>query len=96
MAPTHENVASILELVDKEGDTYIMSSVLSEKYLGDVVQNNGKNDKNIQERMNRGRGAVNQICHLLEDLCLGSYYFEAANILRDSLLLSSLLSNSES
>ena len=33
---------------------------------------------------------------MLEDLCLGSYYFEVANVLRASLLLSSLLSNSES
>ena len=31
----------------------------------------------------------------LVDLCLGDYYFEAANILRNSLLLSTLLSNSE-
>ena len=33
---------------------------------------------------------------LLDDLCLGKYYFEAACLLRNSLLLSSLLSNSES
>jgi len=38
---------------------------------------------------------VNQIQQLLDDLCLGDYHFEAANILRNSLLLSSLLSNSE-
>ena len=31
----------------------------------------------------------------MDDLCLGDYHFEAANILRNSLLLSSLLSNSE-
>ena len=30
---------------------------------------------------------------MLEDLTLGEFYFEAANILRNSLLLSSLLSN---
>ena len=33
---------------------------------------------------------------MLEDLCLGSYHFEVANVLRASLLISSLLSNSES
>ena len=96
MVPAQDNINSILELVDKEGEPYVMSSIGSEKYLGDIIQSDGKNDKNIQERMNRGRGAVNQICQLLEDLCLGSYYFEAANILRNSLLLSSLLSNCES
>ena len=92
MVPAQDNINSILELVDKEGEPYVMSSIGSEKYLGDIIQSDGKNDKNIQERMNRGRGAVNQICQL----CLGSYYFEAANILRNSLLLSSLLSNCES
>ena len=33
---------------------------------------------------------------LLEELCLGDYYFVVAKVLRDSLLLSTLLSNSES
>ena len=96
MVPSQENISSILELVDNEGDSYVLSSVSSEKYLGDILQSNGKNDKNIEERMKRGSGAVNQICQMLHDLCLGSFYFEAAGILRDSLLLSSLLSNSES
>ena len=48
-----------------------------------------------EKKKNRGLGAVNQIQQLLDDLCLGDYHFEAANILRNSLLLSSLLSNSE-
>ena len=91
-----KNVTSILEMVDKEGDAYVLKTVSNEKYLGDALQSNGKNEMNINERMNRGRGALNRICQLLEDLCLGSYYFEVANILKDSLLLSSLLSNSES
>ena len=65
-------------------------------YLGDVLQSNAKNDLNIAERTNKGNGAVQQIMQLLEELCLGKYYFEAACLLRNSLLLSSLLSNSES
>ena len=32
---------------------------------------------------------------MLEELCLGDYHFESANILRNSLLLNSLLSNGE-
>ena len=60
-----------------------------------MIQSDGKNKLNIQERKKRGLAAVNQICQLLDELCLGDYYFEAANILRNSLLLSTLLSNSE-
>ena len=55
----------------------------------------GSNSLNIKERMRRGYGAVNQIMQMLEELCLGRYYFETANVLRTSLLLSTLLSNSE-
>ena len=41
-------------------------------------------------------GAVKQISQMLSDLCLGPYYYEAFSVLRSSLLLSSLISNSES
>ena len=60
-----------------------------------MIQSDGKNKLNIQERKKRGLAGVNLICQLLDELCLGDYYFEAANILRNSLLLSTLLSNSE-
>ena len=39
---------------------------------------------------------MNQISQLLDELYLGDYHFEAANVFRASLLLSTLLSNSES
>ena len=87
-----EAAQSILDFVDKEDVQHEMETVSSAKYLGDILQNNGKNDLNIKERVKRGSAAVNQIIMMLEDLTLGEYYFEAANILRNSLLLSSLLS----
>ena len=96
LVPKHENVTSVFDLSDKEGEKFKMTCVSSDLYLGDLLQNNGKNDLNIVERTKRGYGAVQQIMQLLEDLCLGKYYFEAACLLRNSLLLSSLLSNSES
>ena len=65
------------------------------KYLGDILSSDGKNDANIRERVQRGLGAVTNICQTLSDLCLGPYYYEAAIILRSSLLLSTVLSNSE-
>lgn len=90
-----ENITSVCDLVDSEGEKYIIEEVDYDKYLGEIISADGKNKRNIQERKNRGLGAANQIQQLLDDLCLGEYYFEAANILRNSLLLSSLLSNSE-
>ena len=48
-----------------------------------------------KERIKRRLGAVTNINQTLKDLCLGRYFYEAAMILRDSLLLSTLFSNSE-
>ena len=90
-----DEATSILDYVDTEADRHEMASVVHDKYLGDVLQNSGKNTINIQERIKRGFGSVNQICQLLDDLCLGSYHFECANIFRNSMLLSTLLSNSD-
>ena len=91
----NESSSSILEMLDKEGDQKMLVEVTNEKYLGDVIMSTGSNSLNIQERMRRGFGAVNQIMQMLEELCLGRHYFEIANVLRGSLLLSTLLSNSE-
>ena len=90
-----ESASSILEMLDKEGEQKVLLEVTKEKYLGDVIMASGSNCLNIQERMRRGYTAVNQIMQMLEELCLGKYFFETANILRRSLLLSTLLSNSE-
>ena len=76
-----DDVTSVVELVDAEGEKHIMEEVDSAKYLGDIIQMDRKNKQNIQERKNRGLGAVNQVQQLLDDLCLGDYHFEAANIL---------------
>ena len=91
----NESISSILEMLDEEGDQKVLLEVTNEKYLGDVIMATGSNSLNIKERMKRGYGAVNQIMQMLEELCLGHYYFETANVLRSSLLLSTLLSNSE-
>ena len=55
----------------------------------------GKNVKNIAARTNRGIGTVNQIMSILDDICFGKYYFKVAMVFRNSLLLSSLLTNAE-
>ena len=65
------------------------------KYLGDVISKDGKNTKNIEARKSKGIGVVNQIMCILNDIIFGPYHFEVAPILTKSLLLSSLLTNSE-
>ena len=90
-----ENISTVWELVDREGGKHVMETVSSEKYLGDIISSDGKNTLNIQERKRRGMVAVSQIMEMMNDLCLGQYYFDAGNLLRNSLLLSTMVSNSE-
>jgi hypothetical protein len=80
---------------DEHTGLHEMETVDKEKYLGDIISNDGKNTKNIAARKNRGTGIVNQIMSILEDICFGKHHFKVAMVLRGALLISSLLTNSE-
>ena len=73
-----------------------MKTTSSEKYLGDILSSNGKNDENIEARFNKGKGRVNSIISLLDEISFGQHYFEMAILFRNSMLINSLLSRSES
>ena len=64
-------------------------------YLGDILNNQMPNKENIDNRLSRGIGIVTQIMTILEKVSLGEYFFEMAILLRESLLLSSMLSSAE-
>ena len=90
-----EVISTVWDLTDVESDKHCMKKVIEWKYLGDVLQSNSKCDANIKERTRRGIGASTTVVQMLSELCLGRFFFQAANILRASLFLSSLISNSE-
>ena len=69
-----------------------MDEVAEEKYLGDILSEDGKNMKNI---IARGTGITNQIISILEEICFGNYFFQVAVLLRNSLFISGVLCNSE-
>ena len=66
-----------------------------EKYLGDVISVDGKNIKNIKMRIKKGKGIVNRILTMIDGIGFGKQYFKIGIILRNSLLVSSMLNNSE-
>ena len=88
------------ENIEIEEDLFVgehkMEEKMEEKYLGDVISNDGKNIKNIKARAAKGKGIVNRIITILDAIPLGRRYFEIGIILRDVLLVSSMLFNSES
>ena len=72
-----------------------MKTVSSDVYLGDEISADGSNKLNIQRRVKKGNGIVSQLMTLLEKTSLGKHYFRIALLLRDSIFLSSNLTNSE-
>ena len=72
-----------------------MKSKEAVKYLGDIIATDGTNVKNVKNRKAKASGAVKQILSILDEICVGPFFFEIAMVLRNSLLVSSLLTNSE-
>ena len=60
-----------------------------------LISNDGKNEKNIKARRDKGQSIVDQIMSILESTVFGPFQFEVALILRASLLLNGILTNSE-
>ena len=82
----------ISDIADGEHE---MMNKEQEKYLGDWISSDGRNIVNIKARVAKGQGIVNQIIATLKNLPIGRRYIEVGLILRDSLLVSSLLFNTE-
>ena len=72
-----------------------MGVSVAEKYLGDIICKDGSNTKNIKSRTAKAMGTISDIKNILKVLRLGSYEFEMAMILRESMFLSALLLNAE-
>ena len=72
-----------------------MEHVKEASYLGDIVSSDGRNIKNIKARVSRGLNSINQIFIILENTALGPHYFEVALLLREALLISTMIYNSE-
>ena len=72
-----------------------IKKVNEDKYLGDQISYDLKFHKNIKLRCSRGIGVISDIMSLLNELCLGKYYFETGLLLRQSKLISMLLNNAE-
>ena len=72
-----------------------ISHLDSDKYLGQTISADGKNTRNIEKISNKDIGIQNRIIQMLEIMSGGIYHFQIAVILRNLLLISSILSSSE-
>jgi hypothetical protein len=65
------------------------------KYLGDIVNENGRPKATISKRITRGYGIVSQIFALLSDLPVGNLRVQIGLALRHAWLINGILFNSE-
>ena len=82
-------------LKDIQDNEHLIQEVSEERYLGDIISKDGKNNKNIKARISKANGSINQVMSILEEICFGKYFFEVALVLRNSLFINSLIFNSE-
>ena len=73
--------------------TMEMEIVNEEKYIGDMVANDGKHSKNIALRRGKGIGISNEIIAILNSMYLGPHHFRIALVLRQAMLVTVLLQN---
>ena len=84
------------ELIDEYVGEENMKLVNEKKYLGDIFTDDMKNIQNIREKTNRAVGIVNKITTCLIERPYGKHNFSAALLMRESMLIGTLLNNSES
>ena len=66
-----------------------------EKYLGTIISADGKNTKDIDAKVAKAQGLIKQLKSNLEEMCFGSFLFEVAVILRDSIFINGIMTNLE-
>ena len=72
-----------------------MQEAQKEKYLGDIVDENGKIEATIDNRKKRGQGAIIEIQAILDEIPFGNHKIEVGLKLRESMFLNGILFNSE-
>ena len=59
------------------------------------MSGDGKNSKNVKQRVGKGIGIIADILNILEKVTLGEYYFSTALLLREALFINGILTNAE-
>ena len=85
-----ENLPALF-LEDKE-----LKHVQHTKYIGDIFQQNGKNDELVKDRVSRGTKAMLKIEAILADVSFGHHTMNVSLLLYRALFLSTVIFNSQS
>ena len=74
---------------------HVMKDAEKEKYLGDVIDKNGKIQATIENRKDKGQGIVASILSIINDIPFGKHRVEVGLKLREAMLINGMLFNSE-
>ena len=91
---TYEEDSKLKQRDIHTGETEI-KTVDHHLYLGDIVESNCSNKKNVLARAAKGQGVVRDIIQILEGTFFGSFYFEAMKLMREAMLMSVITNNLE-
>ena len=72
-----------------------LQNLKSEKYLGDIISENGSLDETINQRKLRGYSYILEIRALLSDMPFGCRRVEVGLMLRNAMFVNGILCNSE-
>ena len=72
-----------------------MASSNQEKYIGDIISDDGKNTANIAARKAKWFGIAGDILAILNAIPFGKYQTEAGIYMRNGMLINGMLTNSE-
>ena len=64
--------------------------------MGDIISTDNTNKKNIKDKTNKGVGNVNKIISSLNERPYGRHTYKSAKLMREGMLLGSMLTNCES
>ena len=84
------------EMKDEYAGKEDIKNVTEKKYLGDLISADNSNKKNIKDKTNKGVGNVNKIISSLNERPYGKHTYKAAKLMREGMLLGSMLTNCES
>ena len=72
-----------------------IEKVNEDTYVGDIISNDGKLNKNINARISKAKGKAIDILNILSEVSLGYHYFDMAMVFRNSMFINSVMTNSE-
>ena len=72
-----------------------MNDSKQEKYIGDIITDDGKNTANIAARKAKGFGIAGDILAILDAIPFGRYHIQAGIYMRNGMLINGMLTNSE-